>query len=148
MDATLGTEARGAGPPPSTPALSGDAAAAPYRESAEGVSDFDACWQTGRGTAGSQRLVAAGNLKLTYYLSFAAFDIERQSLDTAGSALTGRHQPAAREHSHLFWSESCACAPSFSLVSAGYRRFMKEGRNDRFEVSLGPSVSRLPPQTG
>src|SRR6266849_8741199 len=26
----------------------------------------------------------------------------RQSLDTAGSALTGRHQPAAREHSHLF----------------------------------------------
>jgi hypothetical protein len=29
-------------------------------------------------------------------------DIERQSRDTAGSALTGRHQPAAREHSHLF----------------------------------------------
>ena len=27
---------------------------------------------------------------------------KRQSLDTAGSALTGRHQPAAREHSHLF----------------------------------------------
>src|SRR5687767_10898425 len=53
-----------------------------------------------------------------------------QSLDTAGSALTGRHLPAAREHSHLFWSESCACAPSFSLVSAGYRRFMKEGRHD------------------
>jgi hypothetical protein len=26
----------------------------------------------------------------------------RQSLDTGGSALTGRHQPAAREHSHLF----------------------------------------------
>src|SRR5713101_10044142 len=52
---------------------------------------------------------------------------KRQSLETAGSALTGRHPPAAREHSHLFWSESCACAPSFSLVSAGYRRFMKEG---------------------
>src|SRR5258708_23326963 len=68
----------------------------------------------------------------------------RQSLDTARSALTGRHQPAAREHSHLFWSESCACAPSFSLVSAGYRRFMKEGRNDRFEISPDPSVSRIP----
>ena len=27
---------------------------------------------------------------------------KRQSFDTAGSALTGRHQPAAREHSHLF----------------------------------------------
>jgi len=27
---------------------------------------------------------------------------KRQSLDTGGSALTGRHQPAAREHSHLF----------------------------------------------
>ncbi len=27
---------------------------------------------------------------------------ERQSFDTAGSALTGRHQPAAREYSHLF----------------------------------------------
>jgi serine/threonine protein kinase len=26
----------------------------------------------------------------------------RRSLDTARSALTGRHQPAAREHSHLF----------------------------------------------
>jgi hypothetical protein len=32
----------------------------------------------------------------------------RQSPDTARSALTGRHPPAAREHSHLFWSESCA----------------------------------------
>jgi hypothetical protein len=31
-----------------------------------------------------------------------AFDIKRPSLDTAGSALTGRHQPAAREDSHLF----------------------------------------------
>ena len=27
---------------------------------------------------------------------------KRQSLDTGGSALTGRHQPAARENSHLF----------------------------------------------
>jgi len=26
-------------------------------------------------------------------------------LDTAGSALTGRHPPAAREYSHLFRSE-------------------------------------------
>ena len=49
----------------------------------------------------------------------AAVDIEAASLDTAGSALTGRHHPAAREHSHLFWSESCACAPSFSLVFSG-----------------------------
>jgi hypothetical protein len=74
-----------------------------------------------------------------------AFDIERQSRDTAGSALTGRHPPAAREHSHLFWSESCAYAPSFSLVSAGYRRLMKGGRNDGVEVSPHPSVSRIPP---
>src|SRR5207237_6642208 len=69
----------------------------------------------------------------------------RRSLDTGGSALTGRHPPAAREHSHLFWSESCACAPSFSLVSARYRRFMKEGRNDHFEVSPRSSVFRIPP---
>jgi hypothetical protein len=27
---------------------------------------------------------------------------KRQTPDTAGSALTGRHQPAGREHSHLF----------------------------------------------
>src|SRR6266849_2911473 len=73
---------------------------------------------------------------------------KRQSLDSAGSALTGRHPPAAREHSHLFWSESCACAPSFSLVSAGYRRFMKGGRNDHSEVSPRPSVSRIPPKAG
>src|SRR5439155_13563281 len=57
----------------------------------------------------------------------SALTSKRQSLDTARSALTGRHPPAAREHSHLFWSESCACAPSFSLVSAGYRRFLKGG---------------------
>jgi hypothetical protein len=69
----------------------------------------------------------------------------RQSLDTAGSALTGRHLPAAREHSHLSWSESCASAPSFSLVSAGHRRLMKEGRNDCFEIAPSPSVSRIPP---
>jgi len=30
------------------------------------------------------------------------FDIEAIVSDTAGSALTGRHQPAAREYSHLF----------------------------------------------
>jgi hypothetical protein len=30
------------------------------------------------------------------------FDIGGVVSDTAGSALTGRHQPAAREYSHLF----------------------------------------------
>jgi hypothetical protein len=69
---------------------------------------------------------------------------KRQSLDTAGSALTGRHQPAAREHSHLFALNRVRFAPSFSLVSAGYRRFMKGGRNDHFEVPPGSSVSRIP----
>jgi len=39
--------------------------------------------------------------------------------DTAGSALTGRHPPAAREYSHLFRSEWRAYAPSFSLVFSG-----------------------------
>ena len=33
---------------------------------------------------------------------FAVVDIEAASPDTVGSALTGRHPPAAREHSHLF----------------------------------------------
>ena len=70
---------------------------------------------------------------------------QRQFLDTGGSAQTGRHQPAAREHSHLFGPKSCAQAPSFSLVSAGHRRFMKGGRNDRSEVSPWSSVSRVPP---
>jgi hypothetical protein len=37
--------------------------------------------------------------------SFAAVDKEAAPLDTGGSALTGRHQPAAREYSHLFRSE-------------------------------------------
>src|SRR5260370_10949 len=46
------------------------------------------------------------------------------------------------------WVESWACAPSFSLVAAGYRRFMKGGRRDRFDVSPCSSVSRVPPQTG
>src|SRR5688572_31292157 len=32
----------------------------------------------------------------------ARVDIETAARDTAGSALTGRHPPAAREHSHLF----------------------------------------------
>src|SRR4030081_3750919 len=100
------------------------------------MADLRVCWSLHAGVpplrSGDHGNVAeARNLGLTS---------KRQSLDTARSALTGRHQPAAREHSHLFWSESCACAPSFSLVSAGYRRFMKEGRNDRFEVSPGPSV--------
>src|SRR5262249_29651206 len=45
-----------------------------------------------------------------------------QSLDTSGSALTGRHQPAARERFPPVRSESSAFAPSFSLVSAGHRR--------------------------
>ena len=72
-------------------------------------------------------------------------DIGTAVPDTAGSALTGRHPPAAREHSHLFGPKLCAFAPSFSLVSAGYRRFMKGGRNDRFEVSSCASVSRVPP---
>src|SRR5205823_14664956 len=70
---------------------------------------------------------------------------KRQSLDTGGGALTGAQQPAAREHPHLVWSESGACAPSFSLASAGYRRFMKGGRNDHFEVSPRSSVFRIPP---
>src|SRR5262249_59814028 len=73
---------------------------------------------------------------------------KRKAFDTVGSALTGRPQPAAREDSHLFWPESCARAPSFSLVSAGHRRLMKGGRNDRFEVSPRSPVSRVPPQTG
>ena len=77
--------------------------------------------------------------------AFAAFDIETAARDTGGSALTGRHQPAAREHSHLFGPKLRAFAPSFSLVSAGYRRFMKGGRNDHFEVSPCSSVSRVPP---
>src|SRR5262249_29616254 len=71
--------------------------------------------------------------------------------DTSGSALTGRHPPAAREHSHLFGLSRVRFAPSFSLVSAGYRRFMKGGRNDPFEVPQvppGSPVSRSPPQTG
>src|SRR5690242_4505928 len=46
-------------------------------------------------------------------------DIDSAFIDTASSALTGRHQPAAREYSHLFRSESCALAPSFSLVTSG-----------------------------
>jgi hypothetical protein len=33
---------------------------------------------------------------------FAALTSRRQSLDPVGSALTGRHQPAAGEDSHLF----------------------------------------------
>ena len=33
--------------------------------------------------------------------------------DTAGSALTGRHPPAAREYSHLFGTESCAFGTFF-----------------------------------
>ena len=59
--------------------------------------------------------------------------------------LTGRHQPAAREHSHLFGLSRVRYAPSFSLVSAGHRRFMKGGRNDQIEISSIPSVSRIPP---
>src|SRR5207237_10619627 len=74
-----------------------------------------------------------------------AVDREAASLDTAGSALTGRHQPAAREHSHLIWSESRAFAPSFSLASAGYRRFMKGGCH---EVAPRSPIARVPPQTG
>jgi hypothetical protein len=75
----------------------------------------------------------------------SAVDIEATSLDTAASALTGRHPPAAREHSHLLWTESCAFAPSFSLVSAGHRRFMKGGRRDRYEIPPCSSISRVPP---
>src|SRR5882762_3008577 len=68
-----------------------------------------------------------------------------KSLDTPPSALTGRHQPAAREHSHLFGLSRVRFAPSFSLVSAGHRRFMKGGRNDHFEVSSAASLSRVSP---
>jgi hypothetical protein len=84
-------------------------------------------------------------IRVTYRPSFAVFDIDAAVPDTAESALTGRHPPAAREYSHLFRSESCACAPSFSLVSAGHRRFMKGGCNDCIEVAPCPSVSRVPP---
>ena len=49
----------------------------------------------------------------------SVIDTERASRNTGRSALTGRHPPAAREHSHLFWSKSCAAAPSFGLVYSG-----------------------------
>ena len=49
----------------------------------------------------SQRVLADGALPPSQ-LSLPRLTSKRQSLDTAGSALTGRHQPAAREHSHLF----------------------------------------------
>jgi hypothetical protein len=45
----------------------------------------------------------------------AVFDIEAAGVDTAGSALTGRHQPAAREHSHLF---GLSCVRQHLLSSA------------------------------
>ena len=45
-------------------------------------------------------------------------------------------------------SPSCEVAPSFSLISAGHRRFTKGGRGDRCEGSPGSSVSRISPQTG
>ncbi len=67
------------------------------------------------------------------------------SLDTAGSALTGRHQPAAREHSHLFDLSRVRVHLLSGLVFSGYRRFMKEGCHDRFQVSPRSSVSRIPP---
>ena len=51
-----------------------------------------------RSRAGSRN--TCGALPLTP--SLAVLTSKRQSLDTAGSALTGRHPPAAREHSHLF----------------------------------------------
>ena len=51
---------------------------------------------------------------------------KRQSRDTAGSALTGRHPPAAREHSHLFGlSRVRSCTffqPGFSGVQAIHER--------------------------
>ena len=47
-----------------------------------------------------------------------ALTSKRPLLDTAGSALTGRHLPAAREHSHLFGLSRVRLVPSFSLVSA------------------------------
>src|SRR5262245_17855336 len=87
---------------------------------------------------------ATGDLTLALFF-IATFDLKQQSLDTAGSALTGRHQPAARENSHLFWFESCALAPSFCLVSAGYKRFMKGGHNDHYQVSSCSSISRISP---
>jgi hypothetical protein len=37
--------------------------------------------------------------------SESALTAKRQVMDTTASALTGRHQPAAREDSHLFWPE-------------------------------------------
>jgi hypothetical protein len=68
----------------------------------------------------------------------------RRSLDTAGSALTGRHQPAAREHSHLFGLSRVRVHLLSAWFSAGYRRLMKGGRNGGFEVSSRSSVSRVP----
>ena len=55
-----------------------------------------------------------------------AVDIDAPGLDTAGSAQTGRHQPAAREYSHLIGPKSRAfCTffqPGFSGAQAIHER--------------------------
>ena len=64
-------------------------------------------------------------------------------LDTLRSALTGRHPPAARDHSHLYPSERV-----LHLLSAWFQRvtgaLMKGGRHDRSKtLPVRPSLDSL-----
>src|SRR5438270_578690 len=52
---------------------------------------------------------------------------KRQSLDTAGSALTGRHPPAAREDSHLFGLRRVRVHPPFMNRLCPAEPRLKEG---------------------
>jgi hypothetical protein len=54
---------------------------------------------------------------------FPALTVGRRPVDTADSALAGRHLPAAREHPTCFGSSSVRCTffqPGFSGVTGGF----------------------------